>query len=180
MTSRPAVPELERAIVRELLERDARYRPAAEEWTQVALDVKRLALEGSTPEAVIDHLRRARAELVTVGRACPACEGGMRCRSPRSTWTTSRATAGQASPSPRAPMPSAGRTAPARARCWNRSALPSLTCCPTRRANSFAKGRRRPRSPSTSSAGTAAPTRWCAAAAATASTMSTIPRSTKS
>lgn len=57
-------PELERAIVRELLERDARYRLAAEEWTQVALDVKRLALEGSTPEMVIDHLRQARAELV--------------------------------------------------------------------------------------------------------------------
>ena len=60
-------PELERAIVRELLERDARYRPAAEEWTQVALDVKRLALEGSSPEVVIDHLRQARAELTTVG-----------------------------------------------------------------------------------------------------------------
>ena len=57
-------PELDRAIVRELLERDARYRPAAEEWTQVALDVKRLALEGSTPETVIDHLRQARAELL--------------------------------------------------------------------------------------------------------------------
>ena len=57
-------PELERAIVRELLERDARYRPAAEEWTQITLDVKRLALEGSTPETVIDHLRRARAELL--------------------------------------------------------------------------------------------------------------------
>jgi exonuclease SbcD len=57
-------PELERAIVRELMERDARFRPAAEEWTQVALDVKRLASEGSPPEAVIDALRRARAELL--------------------------------------------------------------------------------------------------------------------
>jgi len=57
-------PELERAIIRELLERDARYRPAAAEWTQVALDMKRLALESSTPETVIDHLRRARAELL--------------------------------------------------------------------------------------------------------------------
>jgi DNA repair exonuclease SbcCD nuclease subunit len=59
-------PELERAIVRELLERDARFRPAAEEWTQVALDSKRLALEGVSPEALIDHLRRARAELVAI------------------------------------------------------------------------------------------------------------------
>lgn len=59
-------PELERAIVRELLERDARYRLAAEEWTQVALDVKRLALEGSSAEVLIDHVRRARAELVSI------------------------------------------------------------------------------------------------------------------
>jgi DNA repair exonuclease SbcCD nuclease subunit len=57
-------PELERSIVRELLERDARFRPAAEDWTRVALDVKRLALEGSTPEVMIDYLRRSRAELV--------------------------------------------------------------------------------------------------------------------
>jgi hypothetical protein len=61
-------PELERSIVRELLERDARYRPAAEEWTRVALDVKRMALESSTPEAMIDYLRRARAELATPGK----------------------------------------------------------------------------------------------------------------
>ena len=57
-------PELERAIVRELLERDARFRPNAEEWAQLALDVKRLALEGNSPEAIIDHLRHARAELI--------------------------------------------------------------------------------------------------------------------
>jgi DNA repair exonuclease SbcCD nuclease subunit len=53
-------PELEHAIIRDLFERDARFRPAAEEWAQVAIDVKRLALEGSSPEAVIDCLRRAR------------------------------------------------------------------------------------------------------------------------
>lgn len=61
-------PELERSIVRELLERDARYRPAAGEWTRVALDVKRLALESSTPEAIVDYLRRERAELVAHGK----------------------------------------------------------------------------------------------------------------
>jgi DNA repair exonuclease SbcCD nuclease subunit len=60
-------PELERSIVRELLERDARYRPAAEDWTRVALDVKRMALESTTPEAMIDYLRRARAEMAAVG-----------------------------------------------------------------------------------------------------------------
>jgi exonuclease SbcD len=60
-------PELEWAVVCELLERDARFRPAAEDWTRVALDLKRLALEESTPEAVIDYLRRARAELIVGG-----------------------------------------------------------------------------------------------------------------
>jgi DNA repair exonuclease SbcCD nuclease subunit len=59
-------PELEHSIIRELLERDARFRPAAEDWTRVALDVKRLALEGSMPEAVIDYLRRSRAELTLI------------------------------------------------------------------------------------------------------------------
>ena len=57
-------PELERGIIRELLERDARYRPAAEEWTRVALDVKQMALEESAPEAIIDYLRRARSDLI--------------------------------------------------------------------------------------------------------------------
>lgn len=60
-------PELERAIIRELLERDARFRPTDEEWAQVALDVKRLALDGSDPQSVVDHLRQARAKLA--GRA---------------------------------------------------------------------------------------------------------------
>jgi len=45
-------PELERSILRELLERDARFRPDAEAWTQVALDVKRLALSGAPPETL--------------------------------------------------------------------------------------------------------------------------------
>ena len=61
-------PELERHIVRELLERDARYRPAAVDWTRVALDVKRMALEKSTPETMIDYLRSARAEGVAPER----------------------------------------------------------------------------------------------------------------
>jgi exonuclease SbcD len=71
-------PELERAIVQELLERDARFRPAADEWTRVALEMKRLAWEGSSPEAVIDLLRRARAELVATAEepALSLPEGG--------------------------------------------------------------------------------------------------------
>ena len=58
-----ARPELERRIVRELLERDARFRPAAESWTNLALNVKQMVLDGSSPEAVIDALREARAEI---------------------------------------------------------------------------------------------------------------------
>ena len=60
-------PELEQSIVRELLERDARYRPAAEDWARVALDLKRMALEMSSPETMIDYLRHARSELGTAG-----------------------------------------------------------------------------------------------------------------
>ena len=56
-------PELERSILRELLARDARFRPDAEAWTQVALDVKRLALSGAPSEVLVDRLRHARAEL---------------------------------------------------------------------------------------------------------------------
>jgi len=63
-TSRP---ELERAIVRDLLARDARYRPEAKAWADGALFLKRMVLEGDTPEAVIAHLRQLRAELGTAG-----------------------------------------------------------------------------------------------------------------
>jgi hypothetical protein len=62
-------PELERSIICELLERDARYRPTAEDWTRVALDVKRMALESTNPQAMIDYLRRARAEMAAVGES---------------------------------------------------------------------------------------------------------------
>lgn len=56
-------PELERAIVRELLERDARYRSQAEAWAGGALELKRLVLDNGAPEAIIDHLRRLRSQL---------------------------------------------------------------------------------------------------------------------
>ncbi len=56
-------PELERSIIQELLERDARFRPAAASWAKVALDVKRMVLDGSPPAAVIDALRQARTEV---------------------------------------------------------------------------------------------------------------------
>ncbi|MBN1876917.1 MAG: DNA repair exonuclease [Anaerolineae bacterium] len=56
-------PELERAILQDLLARDARFRPAAGMWAAGALDLKRLVLEGSAPEAVIAHLRRLREDV---------------------------------------------------------------------------------------------------------------------
>jgi DNA repair exonuclease SbcCD nuclease subunit len=62
-------PELERTILRELLERDARFRDQSEGWTEGALDLKRMVLQGSAPEAVIDHLRRLRIEVGTVAAA---------------------------------------------------------------------------------------------------------------
>jgi len=48
--------ELERDVVEDLVERDARYRPAAAEWTEVILNVKRLTLEGTSPQGILDYL----------------------------------------------------------------------------------------------------------------------------
>jgi hypothetical protein len=56
-------PELEHAVVRDLLARDARYRPAAEDWATGALELKRLVLEGSAPETIFQHLRALCDEL---------------------------------------------------------------------------------------------------------------------
>ncbi len=56
-------PELERAIVQQLIERDARYRPQAEDWMEGALQLKQLVLEGTPPQAIVEHLRRLRNDL---------------------------------------------------------------------------------------------------------------------
>jgi DNA repair exonuclease SbcCD nuclease subunit len=52
--------ELEQRVVRQIIERDARYRPESEAWTEGALELKRLVLEGSPPEAIVDYLRQLR------------------------------------------------------------------------------------------------------------------------
>ncbi len=57
--------ELEQQVLEELIDRDLRYRPAATAWAQVALNLKRLALEGNSPEAILDYLRHAQSELAT-------------------------------------------------------------------------------------------------------------------
>jgi DNA repair protein SbcD/Mre11 len=66
-------PELERAIIRELLARDARFRPDAAAWTAGALALKRLVLEESTPEAIIAHIRQLRRE-ISAGDMAPSLE----------------------------------------------------------------------------------------------------------
>ena len=59
--------EIEHQVLCELIERDGRYRASADAWAQVAIDLKRMALEGNSPEAILSHLRRKRAELLTEG-----------------------------------------------------------------------------------------------------------------
>ena len=54
-------PELERHVLQELLERDTRYRSTSADWAEGALELKRLALNGSPPDAIVAHLRRLRA-----------------------------------------------------------------------------------------------------------------------
>ena len=55
--------ELERQVVQELLERDARYRPLAAAWTDLLLDVKRLVLEETSPETIVGYLSDRTAEI---------------------------------------------------------------------------------------------------------------------
>jgi exonuclease SbcD len=52
--------ELEREVVEDLVERDARYRPMAAAWADIILDIKRMVLEGTSPEVVVDYIRAAR------------------------------------------------------------------------------------------------------------------------
>lgn len=53
--SKPRV-ELEREVIEDLVERDARFRPAAADWTELILDVKRMALEGTSPPGIVEYL----------------------------------------------------------------------------------------------------------------------------
>ena len=59
--------ELEHKVLTELMERDTRYRPQSGAWAQVALEIKRLALGGQSPDAILDLLLHKRAELGTEG-----------------------------------------------------------------------------------------------------------------
>ena len=54
--------ELERKVLIDLLERDVRYRPESEQWANLTLTLKQLALTGANPNAILtelDHQIRA-------------------------------------------------------------------------------------------------------------------------
>lgn len=61
--------ELEREVVEDLVERDARYRLAAADWAHIILDVKRMTLEGVSPEGIVDYLGSANRR---IGESPPA------------------------------------------------------------------------------------------------------------
>jgi len=68
-------PELEQAVLKDLLGRDLRFRPAAADWTRVALDIKRLALDKAPASAIIAALRAARTELTEFAELDALAEG---------------------------------------------------------------------------------------------------------
>lgn len=56
---------LERKIFQEMLSRDARYLPSAEQWAKTLAELKELALQGEDPEIIALRLREARAQLLS-------------------------------------------------------------------------------------------------------------------
>jgi DNA repair exonuclease SbcCD nuclease subunit len=54
---------LERFVLQELMERDARRRPASDRWADLALRLKHLSLSGSAPEDVVEALSAFRREM---------------------------------------------------------------------------------------------------------------------
>jgi hypothetical protein len=56
---------LERKIFQELLARDARYLPSAEEWAKTLAELKELALQGEDPANIATQLREARTRLLS-------------------------------------------------------------------------------------------------------------------
>jgi hypothetical protein len=48
--------QLERQIIGELLERDTRFRGQSAEWTNLALNLKELALTAADPDTILEEL----------------------------------------------------------------------------------------------------------------------------
>ncbi len=57
--------QLEQKIFQELLARDDRYRPRADEWAKLLAELKQLALDGEESVGIVARLREARARLLT-------------------------------------------------------------------------------------------------------------------
>ncbi len=55
---------LERQIVADLLERDSRFRARSEEWTELTLAIKQLAVTGASPTAVLEELANGSQRLI--------------------------------------------------------------------------------------------------------------------
>ena len=52
--------QLERQVINDLLQNDERFRWQAEDWGKLVLDVKRMVLENSDPDLIIQHLADSR------------------------------------------------------------------------------------------------------------------------
>ena len=70
--------ELEREVISDLVERDARYRSAAGDWADLIIDIKRMALENTSPQTIVEHVCSRRAELEGKVLTCssPASSSG--------------------------------------------------------------------------------------------------------
>lgn len=55
--------ELELAVLRDLIRRDARHRERADQWAAMAIEVKRMVLDGSASESIAAAVRQRLAEL---------------------------------------------------------------------------------------------------------------------
>ena len=55
-------PELERRVLRDLVQRDSRYRDRPEFWVSLITEVKTMALAGSPPDAIVGTMRQRVAE----------------------------------------------------------------------------------------------------------------------
>jgi exonuclease SbcD len=57
-------PELELRVLKDLFERDARFQPDSGDWANIAVQVKRMALEEASPAAIVEYLRKRRETLM--------------------------------------------------------------------------------------------------------------------
>lgn len=56
--------ELEHRVLQELFERDARFQPQSSKWADLAIHMKRMVLEETSPSGIVDYVRKQRSKLV--------------------------------------------------------------------------------------------------------------------